>query len=402
VSLRNALDIWTRSHENSAPVVCKLETLMDPYVLNPRRRTWPWLLPVIGLAVLAAAWAGLWFYAAGVAQTTLAGWFEREAKAGRIYSCGSQALGGFPFRIEIECNPASMEWRSGQPTVFVKTAGLLVAAQVYQPSLLISEFTGPLTMADPGGPPKFIADWKLLQTSVRGGPVLPERASIVIDNPTFDRVNPSGKETLFKANRAEVHGRIAQGSAADNPVIDLALRLISATAPTINPLAAQPFDADITFVLRGLKDFGPKPWPDRFREIQAAGGRIDVGRARVQQGDAIAIATGSLNLTPSGNLEGQLLLTVAGLERLLPALGLERLTAPGGSVDRVAGALDRLIPGLGNIARDNAGASIAAGIGILGEQTQLEGRRAVVLPLRIVDGAMSVGQVQVGQVSPLF
>jgi hypothetical protein len=357
---------------------------------------------VIGLAVLAVLWTGLWFYAASVAQNTLRGWIEREAKAGRIYNCGSQTIGGFPFRIEIECNQASMEWRSEQPTALLQAAGILVVAQVYQPTLLISEFISPLTMADPGGPPRFVANWKVFQSSLRGGPLRPERASIAVDEPTFDRVTDSGKETLFKAAHAEVHGRIAEGSAADNPVIDLVLQLMGATAPTINPLAAQPFDADITFVLRGLKGFPPKSWPDRFREIQAAGGRIDVNHARVQQGESIAIATGSLGLTANGRLDGQLLVTVAGLERLLPALGLERLTAPGGGVDRIAGALDRLAPGLGNLARNNAAPSIAAGIGLLGEQTQLEGRRAVVVPLRITDGAMFLGAVPVGQVNPLF
>ena len=87
---------------------------------------------------------------------------------------------------------------------------------------------------------------------------------------------------------------------------------------------------------------------------------------------------------------------------LLPALGLDRLVAPGGKVDRLAGTLDRLVPGLGNIARDNAGTGIAAGIGLLGEQTQLEGRRAVVLPLRITNGDMFLGQLSVGQINPLF
>lgn len=375
---------------------------MDRSILVRRRRTWPLYAPVIGIVVLAVLWTGLWFHASGVAQETLKGWFEREAKAGRIYSCGSQNIGGFPFRIELRCTPASMEWRSMQPTVFLKTAGLLVAAQVYQPSLLISEFTGPLTMGEADGRPSFIADWKLLQTSVRGGPVLPERVSVAVDRPSFDAVSASGNETLFRATHAELHGRIVQGSALDNPIIDLALSLKGATAPTINPLTAQPFDADITFVLRGLKDFSPKAWPERFREIQAAGGRIDITHARAQQGESIALATGSLGLTPSGHLDGQLLVTVAGLDRLLPALGLERLAAPGGSVDRLAGQLDRLIPGLGNIARERAAPSIAAGIGILGEQTQLEGRRAVILPLRFSNGSMFLGAVPVGQVKPLF
>ena len=375
---------------------------MDRSILVRRRRTWPLYAPVIGVVLLAILWTGLWFHASGVAQETLRGWFEREAKAGRIYSCGSQSIGGFPFRIELQCTPAAMEWRSMQPTVSLKTAGLLIAAQVYQPSLLIGEFTGPLTMGEADGRPNFIIDWKLLQTSVRGGPVLPDRVSIAVDRPSFDAVTASGNENLFRATHAELHGRIVEGSAADNPIIDLALQLKGAMAPTINPLTAQPFDADITFVLRGLKDFSPKPWPERFREIQAAGGRIDITHARAQQGESIALATGSLGLTPAGHLDGQLLVTVAGLDRLLPALGLERLTAPGGSVDRLAGQLDRLIPGLGNIARERAAPSIAAGIGILGEQTQLEGRRAVILLLRLRNCSMLLGAVSVGQIKPLF
>ena len=375
---------------------------MDHSVLLRRRRTWPLYALVIGAGLLAILWTSLWFHASGVAQETLKGWFEREAKAGRIYSCGSQSIGGFPIRIEVRCQPAAMEWRSLQPTVFVKAAGLLVAAQVYQPSLLISEFTGPLTMGEADGKLNFIADWKLLQTSVQGGPVMPQRVSIVIDRPSFDRFTAGGQETLFRATHAELQGRIVEGSAIDNPIVDLALRLTGATAPTINPLTAQPFDADVTFVLRGLKDFSARPWPERFREIQAAGGRIDITHARAQQGESIALATGSLALTPTGYLDGQLLVTVAGLDRLLPALGLERLAQPGGSVDRLAGQLDRFIPGLGNIARERAAPSIAAGIGLLGEQTQLEGRRAVILPLRINNGAMFLGAVPVGQINPLF
>jgi hypothetical protein len=350
---------------------------MDRPVRIPRRRTWPLYAPFIGLVVLAVLWSAMWLRASNVTQETLQGWFDREAKAGRIYSCGSPQIGGFPFRIEVHCAPAEMEWRGTQPTVFAQTAGMLVAAQVYQPSLLISEFDGPLTMADGLGRPAFTANWKLLQTSVRGAPALPERVSIAIDQPTFERVTPSGNEKLFQAAHAELHGRIVQGTAAGNPVIDLALRLSDATAPT-------------------------KPWPDRFREMHAVGGRIDITHARAQQGESIALATGSLALTDNGHLDGQLLITVAGLDRLLPALGMDKLVAPGGKIDRLASSLDRLSPGLGNIAREHAGAGIAAGIGLLGEQTQLEGRRAVVLPLRIDSGSMFLGNLPVGTINPLF
>jgi hypothetical protein len=375
---------------------------MDRRVRLRRRRMWPFYAPFIGLVVLAILWTALWFRASNVTQETLQGWFDREARTGRLYTCASPQIGGFPFRIEVHCAPAAMEWRSTQPPIFAETAGMLVAANVYQPSLLISEFEGPLTMADGLGRPNFTANWKLLQTRVRGAPALPERVSIAMDDPTFERVTPSGNEKLFNAAHAELHGRIIEGSAAGNPVIDLVLKLADATAPSINPLTAKPFDADITFVLRGLKDFSPKPWPDRFREMQAAGGRIDISHARAQQGESIALATGSLTLAENGHLEGQLLITVAGLDRLLPALGLDKLVAPGGKVDRFAGTLDRFMPGLGNVARERAGQGIAAGIGLLGEQTQLEGRRAVVLPLRISNGEMFLGALAVGQINPLF
>jgi len=373
-------------------------------VRKPKRRSsWPLYLPLIGVVLLGAAWSAMWVHASRVTQETLQGWFDREARIGRVYSCGSPQIGGFPFRIEVHCAPASMEWRGPGGVVFVQTAGMLVSAQVYAPSVLTSEFDGPLNMADGLGRPAFVGSWELLQASVRGVPASPERVSITMDKATFEKVAPSGNEKLFNAAHAEVRGRIVEGSAAGNPVINLVLQLKDAIAPTINPLTAKPFDADITFVLRGLKDFAPKPWPDRFREVQAAGGRIDITHARAQQGESIALATGTLGITETGHLDGQLLITVAGLDRLLPVLGLDKLLAQSGRADRIAGTLERLMPGLGNVAREHAGSSgLAAAIGLLGEQTQLEGRRAVVLPLRITNGDMFLGQLAVGQINPLF
>ena len=132
--------------------------------------------------------------------------------------------------------------------------------------------------------------------------------------------------------------------------------------------AATPFDADITAVLRGLRDFSPKPWRVRFRELQAAGGRIEISQARIQQGDMIATATGSLGLTPSGNVEGELQVLATGLDKVIPKLGIDQVLEQGVSqsaVDRIApgvrakdvnsvlGALDRAIPGLGRVVRQN-------------------------------------------------
>jgi hypothetical protein len=151
-----------------------------------------------------------------------------------------------------------------------------------------------------------------------------------------------------------------------------------------------------------MNDFSPKPWSARFREIQAAGGRIDVTKARVQQGDILAIGEGSVSLNDNGRLEGQLRVTVAGLDQFLTAIGAPQRVQSSPNMDKLVGALDRLAPGLGGMARQQAGANISLGINLLGEPATLEGRKAVTLPLRFTDGAVFLGPVPIGNTPALF
>ena len=46
-----------------------------------------------------------------------------------------------------------------------------------------------------------------------GLPDVPQRASIVFDNPSIDRVNGPVQTPLARANHVELHGRLAEGSA---------------------------------------------------------------------------------------------------------------------------------------------------------------------------------------------
>ena len=170
----------------------------------------------------------------------------------------------------------------------------------------------------------------------------------------------------------------------------------------MHPALAQPVDAMIDTVLRGLNDFSSKPWSERFRQIQAAGGRIDVTQARVQQGDIIAVGSGSVSINPNGRPQGQLRVTIAGLESFLKLIGAQQIVQASPQVDKLAGVLDRLSPGLGNVARQQVGANLSAGINMIGEQTTLEGQRAVTLPLKFEDGRMFLGPIPLGDAPALF
>jgi hypothetical protein len=371
--------------------------------VSPRRRRWPLILIVL-IPVVAGVWSGAWYYAADRAETVIAGWREREAKAGRIHTCGSQTIGGFPFRFEMRCTDPGLELKSTQPPLAVKAKDVLITARVWRPTLLTSEIAGPLTIAEPGQSATITANWKHAQTEVRGLPTSPEQVTVKLDQPVVERVTGAEAQRLFNADRLELGGRMLEGSAASNPVVEIALRLTAAVAPALHPVTGIALDADIAAVLRGLKDFAPKPWPARFREIQAADGRIEIAHARVKQGETIALANGTLGFSPSGRPDGQLRLTVANLVNLLPALGLDGRSPPTASkpLDHAANRLDRIAPGLGNIARQNAAPALIAGLTFIGQPAEIEGKRAITLPLRFNDGLVTLGPIPLGQAPPLF
>lgn len=373
--------------------------------LELRQRRWPWAVAALAV-IFVVLWAVAWFYASAKVESTIAGWREREAKVGRIYACASQTIGGFPFRIDVRCSDPSAEFRGAQPATALKWKDLHVVANVFSPTRLVGELTGPLMIGEPGRLPNMSANWRSAEILVRGIPIAPESVTLTLDEAKVERVAGGGNESVFTAKSAEFSGRMIEGSAASNPVIGFVLKLAGATAPSVHPAAGAPFDADATSVLRGLKDFGPKTWAERFREIQTAGGRLEVTNARVQQGEIIAVATGQLGLTPRGRLDGELRMVVANFEKLLPALGLDRMmeqaTAPGGQFGAAINSLDRLMPGLGNIARQNAGPAVIAGLGLMGQPTELEGKRAVAIPVRFAEGMVTMGPIPIGPTPPLF
>jgi hypothetical protein len=362
-----------------------------------RRRRWPLFLPFALVVLLAVAWTGLWFYAADRAKAEIDTWRVREFQAGRHQDCTSQSIAGYPFRIEARCGAATFELK-GTPTLELKLPVVLAAVQVYDPKLLIGELTGPLDISEPGRPPTYVVNWNLGQASVRGLPSEVERASLVLEAPTVRDPGIVGNDTVFRAQRLELHGRQASGSTPDHPLIETVLRLNAAVADKIHPLAAKPIDADITTVLRGVSDISPQPWPVRFKQWQERDGRIEIVKARIQQEDVIAVGAGALTLTPRGGLDGNLQVTVVGVEKILKMFDIERIMSEG-QIGATLSALDRLIPGLGGIARQNAAPGLVAA---LGQRTVLEGNPAVAFPLRFVDGTVFLGPFQVGQVPPLF
>jgi hypothetical protein len=387
-----------------------------------KHRLWPvFVMPVL-VVIAAAAWSAFWFYAASQVDQTVGAWRAREAASGRNYDCAKRTVAGFPFRLEVHCKDATVELKSqtaDKAAIAPLTARLgdiLVVAQIYTPKLLIAEFKAP-AMLSQHGQPVMVVNWSIARSSIVGLPGTPQSADIVFQDPAIDRVAASVQTPVARAKQVELHGRIAENSRPDHPTIETVLELTEATIQDVHPMLTAPFDADVRAIVHGLKDFTPKPWPVRFRELQAAGGRIEIKQSRIQQGDLIAVAAGSLGLTADGHLDGELHMTATGFEKVIPALGIEKMleqgvpqdtldkVAPGvktKDIDNLFGALDRAIPGLGKAVRENANIGVVAGLAAIGQEATLEGKKARSFPLRFVNGAVFIGQLKVAQTPPLF
>lgn len=352
-------------------------------VSRPSRSGYRVLIPLGLFLLLAVAWAGGWFYAAARADDVMSAWIEREERQGRTYACAKRAIGGFPFRIEVRCSDLTITLREGDTPVVLRTGRVVAVAQIYQPDLVIAEATGPMMVDVNGGAESYVAEWGLLQASLRGRPRDLRRLSIVVDAPSLVRpattasASAAAPAPVARAGRLEFHVMRAEGGETGKATYNLAGRVAGAHVDIVPALAGRPFEAEANGVLTGIADFSSRqPLARRLRDWQANGGRLDITGARLQQADALAVASGRIALTSDGRLDGQIDLKLAGADHLT-----------------------RLILGQDGNARGQA--SLLAGLTLL-SRAELEGRRAIAVPLVLRDGRVYFGPIPVASTSPLF
>ncbi len=374
-----------------------------------RRRLWPFILPAV-LVAAAVGWTWLWYYAADIAGAAEAGWIAREAELGRVYACGAQSIGGFPLSIVSRCDQAAATFTSNNPPFDVRASGVTFSAQVFRPTLLTGEIAGPVTLADPGQQPVFVANFANAILRLLGLPPDPEAITVTLQKPRLDRVAGPNAGMIFQADAVDVAGRIISGSARHNPVIEATGHFTEATAPTFHPLLAEPLQGDVDFVMRGFSDFAPKPWPILFREMAESGGGVEIKTVRIERPDAIIVGTGTLTLNAQGKLNGLVQVAVVGIDNIVPLLGIDqligqgidRLTGGNGSANQGLNALDRLLPGLGGVVRQNASSGVIESIKKMGQPTEIDKKPALALPVRVEDSVIYLGVIPLGIVPPLF
>src|SRR5690348_1757112 len=212
--------------------------MTDPAAAPRRTSRWRIFIAPLLLLLVAIGWSAFWFFAASQVDVQADAWRAHEAKSGRIYDCAKRSVAGFPFRLEIACDSprVTLASQTAQPAnqFTAKLDQILVVAQVYDPKHVIAEFSGPAAITDKSGQ-SFTANWKLGRASVFGLPDVPQRASVVFDAPSLARVDGSMQVPLAEAGHIELHGRLAEGSPKDAPVIETVLQINKGAIRGLHP-----------------------------------------------------------------------------------------------------------------------------------------------------------------------
>jgi hypothetical protein len=338
------------------------------------------------LLVAGAAWTGAWFYAARTAEQAFANWTGRDAHRSGSLDCASRTTGGFPLRLEINCTDPKIIVVAGDSTYAIDAKGLHLSGSVLHPSNSVAEVTGPVSISEPGSPAALVGDWTkalgTLRTDAEGG----DQVAFMIDAFQFSRTTPAGMEPLLSGDQLSLGVKRDTAQAAGTHDVEITAHLEGGSLPVIREIPSDPFVADVTALLHDVAPAPAAPFVARLREWQAGGGKLEIASAQIQQSGASATGRGVIELTPTGHVEGNLLVAATGFyvqtAQTLMGSAVSNRVAQSPSPDERTRAVRPAEPQQ--------------------EPPRTQPTSPLDIPIRFDDGAIYAGPILLGRIPPLF
>ena len=342
--------------------------------LPPKPKRWKLYLPFVALAVVALGWSAFWKVAAGMTESGLDDWFAQERAQGRDWTCPNRSVGGYPFRLEVRCAAPTFTGRIGAVAGAGSVGDVLVAAHLYNPSLVLAEVGSPLAFKAQDASLDLSLAWTRLQAShrVRKGGL--ERDSLEIEGLVL-RLGGRGLPTIAaKAEGFEVHLRPNPDRASAVSAMDLALRLSKLEAPALDGLSgyAGPLDAVFAATILQTEALRGGDLAQSLEQWRQAGGNVEIREFKLAKGEALVEANGALEIDAAHRLAGRIELQMTGLGPLLQRFGV----SPGNAA--IGGLLGGLLGG-----RAPSAPAQANGKGALRLPLDLNQGRAMIGPMRL-------------------
>ena len=297
--------------------------LRMPAKPRPRGRFLLWA--ILALAVLAAAWVGLWYFAARQVEGQIDETMARVAKAGGDLSCAERKLAGFPFKILVQCDQLKLELNSADGKTVVTVPNISFLGEVSDPLHPVLTAQSPVSIEAPGRPSAEVS-WKSLQASVTLaiGSIMPR--DLVIEAPVL-RLREGQNMIASSADRLEAHARPDPLRPAADDAYEVTAQLTKAASPFLNFATGEeaPADAQLALsisqvsVLQPHEQEAPQSPLERWR---LAGGTVRLARLAATKATLRAELSGEVKLDEQHRLAGRFQPALDGAQALLARLGL--------------------------------------------------------------------------------
>lgn len=324
------------------------------------------------LLVFAVGWSALWLYARREAERAFSVWIAAERTHGRIWTCPSRQIGGFPLGIVLTCDRPTFA-EAGNATFKGELAGLRADARLYFPTSVEIDLAGPLIVHQDAGDPDLVVSWSNAHVTLRGD--LPgdlNRGELGADGVA---ISGGTAGPLIRIGHGEIgvkpkspESDVQANAALSVKVLDVRSSEADAAFGSADPIAA-----DVTGIVSNLPREGAS-LPNLLEQWRLSGGQFNIERLALSKGSFQTDGQGHVRMDDQHRLEGRIDARFAGLEPVAARFGI-----PVGAV-RFGGVLSGLF-----------GAKPA--------KTETENQK-LGLPLVARDGRLYVGPVKTGVVLP--
>jgi hypothetical protein len=288
-----------------------------------RAKAYSWLL--LPLAILATApigWSIFWYVKSRQTAAAVAAWMTNEAQRGRIWSCPSQTIRGFPFSVTISCENMLYQ---GDVLGMVLTGtlrGLHATAPLLRNDNVLAKLDPPFTAKNGDGTLDISLQWSELFVELDGGPGVLGRFALMGNQV---RLRGRAGETDAQGTFGDVTSYFAISPGRRDEAYDILFSFHQGSVPALSSLldTQLPIALHLEGTVSQVAPGGAATLPDFLENWRAAHGHLDVTIASLTSGPVGFSAKGGLGIDNEHRLQGKLDASFAGLEQGFRQLGID-------------------------------------------------------------------------------
>jgi hypothetical protein len=260
-----------------------------------KRRPWRMLAPLAVVLVLAILWSIYWAVASSKLKDAYAEAERNLAGQGVSLACGAADWGGYPFRIERDCNSPRLAFNSPWGPVDISAQRLIMAVQAYNPRHAVALLDGATTFRGPAieeiSHARALASLKF--ASDDDWEVSVELPRIAVPE-------------LGSANLLVAHARVTPSGSAD---LALSAEKLDIAIGRGVKLAIDAADLTASLPKEALA-------PDIARYLASSGKEITIANVAARQGGLAITGSGTVMVDSSGYVSGRIPLRINRIDLL--------------------------------------------------------------------------------------